>query len=309
MRATLQTMILAAGLVAPAAPIGAALRVVATTPDYGALAQAIGGEHVKVTILAKSTEDPHFVDPRPSHIVALNRADVLIESGAELEIGWLPPLVEGARNPRLLHGAPGRVYGADGIEMLDVPAILDRSQGDVHARGNPHFLMDPRNAEIVARRLAERLCSLDPDSCPAFRANLDRFLHALQRKLEEWSRLLEPFRGTAVVTYHNTWRYFARRFGLDADLFLEPKPGIPPSPPHLARVIETMQRQGIRVILVEPFQSRRTAEAVAERAGAIVVEVCQFPGGLPGTEGDYLALMDANVRAIVAGLTAGAGGR
>ncbi len=308
MRATLKVLAAAAGLFWTGGSLEAALRVVATTPDYGALARAIGGEHVRVTVLAKPTEDPHFVDPKPSHVVALNRADVLLESGADLEIGWLPPLVEGARNGRILPGGPGRFYASDGIEMLDVPAVLDRSQGDIHARGNPHFLMDPLNAGIVARRLTETFCALAPDRCPAFKKNLQSFLDKLERKMEEWSRLLEPFRGTAIVTYHNTWRYFARRFGLKADLFLEPKPGIPPSPPHLARVIETMKRENIRVILVEPFQSRRTAEAVAERAGGIVVEVCQFPGGLPGTDDDYFALMDANVRAIANALARAQGG-
>ncbi len=288
-----------------ALPAEARLEVVATTPDYGALARAIGGDAVRVTVLAKPTEDPHFVDARPSHLVTLNRADVLIESGADLEIGWLPPLVEGARNRSILPGGPGRVLGSEGIRLLDVPAVLDRSQGDVHGKGNPHFLMDPQNAAVVARHLADTFCRLDAPSCDGYRGGLARFERTLEARVEQWTAQLAPFRGSAVVTYHNTWRYFAGRFGLRAEIFLEPKPGIPPSPPHLARVIGEIKSKGVRVILVEPFQSRRTAETVAGHAGAVVVDVCQFPGGLPGTAGDYFALMDANVRAIAAALAGG----
>jgi len=284
------------------APLQAKLDVVATTPDYGALAQAVGGEDVKIVVLAKPTEDPHFVDARPSHLVSLNRADVLIESGADLELGWLPTLVQGARNRDILPGAAGRVLGATGLTLRDVPVALDRSQGDVHGKGNPHFLMDPSNASIVARNLAETFCRLDEPGCATYRANLDRFDRALHERIQRWQTTLAPFRGASIVTYHNTWRYFAERFELRADLFLEPKPGIPPWPAHLARVIGEMKSKGIKVILVEPFQSRRTAETVAGHADASVVDVCQFPGGLDGTDGDYLTMMDANVSAVAAAL-------
>ncbi len=290
-------------LLLPGAAHGARdLSVVATTPDYAALVRAIGRDAVSVKTLAKATEDPHFVDARPSHIVTLNRADLLIESGAELEAAWLAPLVESSRNRAILPGAPGRILGSEGVLLLDVPAVLDRSHGDIHAKGNPHFLMDPVNASIVARRLADRLCELDEDSCGSFRANLTDFVKSLDRKLSEWTERLAPFRSTPIVTYHNTWRYFAARFDLSAGTFLEPKPGIPPSPPHLAKVIEAIRAKGARVILVEPFQSRRTAETVAGHTDAVVVDVCQFPGGLPGTDGDYVALMDANVSAIARAL-------
>ena len=282
----------------------AKLSVVATTPDYGALASAIGGTSVTVTVLAKATEDPHFVDAKPSHLVTLNRADVLIESGADLELGWLPPLVKGARNKNLLVGARGRVLGSEGLQLLDVPAVLDRSRGDIHAKGNPHFLMDPENAGIVAGRLSALFCRLDSDSCSDYEANLEQFRQRLDERVRAWNARLAPYEGTSIVTYHNTWRYFARRFGLRAEVFLEPKPGIPPSPPHLAQVIRQMRTDGIRVIMVEPFQSRKTANAVANHASAEVVQVCQFPGGLPGTELDYIALMDANVNAIADALAA-----
>jgi ABC-type Zn uptake system ZnuABC Zn-binding protein ZnuA len=282
----------------------AKLDVVATTSEYAALARAIGGDRVRVQALAKPSEDPHFVDAKPTHLVTLNRADVLIEGGADLEIGWLPPLLEGARNPRIAVGAPGRIRASEGIVLKDVPAVLDRSRGDIHAVGNPHFMMDPENARTVARNIAGAFCHLDPEGCSFYRQRLGEFEKALASKLERWTARLAPFRGTPIVTYHNTWRYFADRFGLRADTFLEPKPGIPPSPPHLRQVVEKMKSEGVRAILVEPFQNRRNADWVAQNTGARVVEVCQFPGGLPGTEGDYLALMDANVDAIATALEA-----
>lgn len=279
----------------------ASLRVVATTPEYGALASAIGGDRVSVTTLAKPTEDPHFVDAKPSHVVSLNRADVLIEGGAELEAGWLPPLMQEARNSKILPGAPGLVRASEGIQLLDVPATLDRSRGDLHAAGNPHFMMDPLNAGVVARHLADAFCRVDAADCTTFKANLARFEETLDQKMKVWTAALAPFRGAPIVTYHPTWRYFANRFGLVADTFLEPKPGIPPSPPHLAEVIAKMNEQHIKVILVEPFQSRKTADVVAGHTAAKVIDVCQFPGGLPGAE-DYFSLMDANVKALAIGL-------
>jgi zinc/manganese transport system substrate-binding protein len=289
-------------LAASAAP--AALRVVATTPEYGAIATVVGGAKVSVATLAKPTEDPHFVDAKPSHIVTLNHADVLIEGGAGLETGWLPPLLEGARNPKVAVGTPGHIRASEGIQLLDVPAVLDRSQGDIHAEGNPHFMMDPHSARVVAQHVADAFCALDAPSCPEYKKNLDSFLKALDAKTAEWAAALAPFKGTPIVTYHPTWRYFAQRFGLVSDLYLEPKPGIPPSPPHLAEVMQKMNEQKIRIVLVEPFQSRKTAEAVAQRTSAKVVDVCQFPGGIAGTKDDYIALMDADVKAIVAGLSA-----
>jgi len=282
----------------------AALHAVATTPEYGAIVAAIGGDKVVVATLAKPTEDPHFVDAKPSHIVTLNRADLLIEGGADLEAGWLPPLLDGARNPRIAVGAPGHIRASEGIQLLDVPAVLDRSQGDVHAAGNPHFMMDPVNAGIVAGHITKVLCAMDMPSCPAYKSNLQEFTAKLDGKIKEWEAALTPFKGTPIVTYHPTWKYFAARFGLVSDLYLEPKPGIPPSPPHLADVMRNMNEGKIRVVLVEPFQSRKTAEAVADRTGATVVDVCQFPGGLPGTASDYIALIDADVKAIIAGLSA-----
>lgn len=281
----------------------AALKVVATTSEYAALATAIGGDRVSVTTIAKPTEDPHFVDARPSQIVAMSRADVLIEGGAELEVGWLPPLLDGARNGRILAGTPGHVIASEGVQLVDIPASADRSQGDTHLAGNPHFMLDPENARIVAAHLARVLTGLDPAGKTVFEANLASFDSALTAKMKEWTAALAPFAGRQIVTYHPTWRYFARRFGLEASTFLEPKPGIPPSPPHLAEVIAKMAAQNIGVLLLEPYQPRKTAEAVAAHNGAQVVDVCQFPGALPGTT-TYIELIDTNVKRIAQALAA-----
>jgi zinc/manganese transport system substrate-binding protein len=280
----------------------AKLNVVATTPDLGSIASEIGGDKVAVTTLAKPTEDPHFVDAKPSFIVKLNHADVLVEGGAELEIGWLPALLEQSRNPKLAPGAVGYVACAQGIQLRDVPATLDRSKGDIHAAGNPHFIVDPVNAKIVAQRITDAFCQNDANDCETYRANLKKFLGQLDAKIAEWEKLLAPFKGKEVVSYHNSWPYFGDRFGLKMDLFLEPKPGIPPSPAHLAEVITKMKGNKAHVIIVDPYLNRRTAETVARNTDAEVVNVTQFPGGVKGTEGGYLQTLDYDVKAIAKAL-------
>jgi zinc/manganese transport system substrate-binding protein len=277
------------------------LRVVATTPDLASLAREIGGNAVSVTALAKPTEDPHFVDPKPSHIVTLNRADVLIEGGAELELGWLPPLLENARNSKIAAGAPGRIVASEGIRLIEVPTSFDRSKGDIHSLGNPHFLIDPINAKIVAGNIARHLAEVDPKSASVYRGNLAKFNAKIDGKLAEWQKQLAPYRGAKVVTYHKDFGYLANRFNLEVVETLEPKPGISPSPAHLAKVIGTMKAASARVILVQPFQNRRTAETVARQTGATVLDVGQQPGARPNTS-TYVDMIDNIVRTLVTGL-------
>lgn len=279
----------------------AKLSVVATTPDLAAIARAIGGDAVDVKALAKPTEDPHFVDAKPSHIVTLNRADVLIDGGAELELGWLPPLLESARNPKIAAGAPGRVVATQGIRMLEIPTSFDRSKGDVHSLGNPHFLLDPLNAKIVAAQIADRFARVDPRSAAVYKANLARFNATIDTKLLEWQRTLAPHKGAKIVTYHKDFPYFADRFGLEVIETLEPKPGIAPSPAHLTKVITTMKAANARVILVQPYQNRRTAETVARQTGATVINAAQQPGAVKGTD-TYFQVMDRLVGELSAAL-------
>lgn len=280
-----------------ATPAFAKLNVVATTPDIASIAKEIGGDHIDITTLAKPTEDPHFVDAKPSFIVKLNHADVLLEGGAELEIGWLPALLDQSRNTKL-SGPPGHVKCSDGIQLLEVPSTLDRSKGDIHAAGNPHYLVDPGNAKIVAQHLANTFCELDGKSADAYRANLKKFTDALDAKIAEWEKIMAPYKGQQIVAYHNSWLYFGKRFGLVIDLFLEPKPGVPPTPTHLAEVITKMRADKVHVIIVDPYLNRRTAETVASKTSATVVDVTQFPGGVKGTEGGYFQLLDYLVNSV-----------
>ena len=268
------------------------LNVVAATSDFGAISREIGGESVTVTVLAQPGEDAHFVTPKPSYIAKLSRTDLLIEGGAELEVGWLPPLIEGSRNPRLVLGRPAHVACAEGLSLLEVPSIRDRAQGDIHAMGNPHYMTDPVNARQVAERIANALAMADPAQADQYRVRLFAFTKRLDDKLIMWQKQLEPFKGTRLVAFHNSWPYFARRFGLAIDLFLEPRPGIPPSPAHLADIVGTMKREKIRVILIEPYQNRKIAETVASKTGAVVLDFTQYPGGIKGTEAGYIEFMD-----------------
>ena len=221
----------------------AKLKVVATLPDFASLAREIGDDKVDVTTLAKPTEDPHFVDARPSFVVGLRSADVLIDGGAELEIGWLPPLLQNARNPKIEVGKPGRVQASEGIRLMNVPTNVTRAAGDVHALGNPHFAVDPIIAKAIALHIAQAFSAVDPPNAAFYNANYKKFEATINAKLQEWGTKLLPFKGQSVVAYHDSWVYFAHRFGLNIDIFLEPKPGIPPSPSHLAEVIEQMKAQ------------------------------------------------------------------
>jgi len=296
---------LVAALCLVAGTTEARLRVVATTADLGSLVRSVGGDRVDVLTLARPTEDPHFVDPRPSYLVRFSRADALVHGGAGLEAAWLTPLLQRAGNARILPAARGNVRCCEGVTLLEVPERLDRAQGDVHPQGNPHYLMDPENARVVVHHLADTFAELDPDGAEVYRRNARAFLTELDRRLPGWLERLRPYAGTRLAAYHNSWPYFARRFGLRIDLFLEPKPGIPPSAAHLAQVIAEMKADRVRAILVEPYQDRRVAERVAAETGAKVVLVTQYPGGVKDTGDSYLELMDYLVRSVAEALAAG----
>jgi zinc/manganese transport system substrate-binding protein len=279
----------------------AKLKVVATLPDLAALARDVGGDKIEVSSMAKPTEDSHFVDARPSFVVQLRDADVLIDGGAELEIGWLPPLLQNARNPKIEVGKPGRVQASQGVRLMNVPTNATRAAGDVHALGNPHFMVDPIIAKTVALHIAQAFSAVDAPNAAAYDANYKKFEAAINAKLQEWGAGLLPFKGQSVVAYHDSWPYFAHRFGLNIDTFLEPKPGIPPSPSHLAEVIEKIKAQKIKAIVVEPFHDRKIAEKVASSTGARVVDFAQYPGGLPDTD-SYVKLIDRLVANLSAAL-------
>ncbi len=226
---------------------------------------------------------------------------MLIDGGAELEIGWLPPLLQNARNPKIEVGKPGRVQASQGIRLMGVPTTLTRAAGDVHALGNPHFMIDPIIAKAVAQHIAQAFGEVDPPNAAFYQANYKKFEETINAKLQEWGATLLPFKGQQVAAYHESWVYFAHRFGFNIDIFLEPKPGIPPSPSHLAEVIEKMKAVHVKAILVEPYHNRKIAEKVAASTGAKVVDVAQFPGALPNTD-TYVKLIDALVSRIAAAM-------
>ena len=279
----------------------AKIKVVATLPDFASLAREIGGDKVEVSAMAKPTEDPHFVDARPSFVVQLRSADVLIDGGAELEIGWLPPLLQNARNSKIEAGKPGRVQASQGVRLMNVPAEVTRAAGDVHALGNPHFMTDPIIAKTVALHIAQSFAAVDAPNAAFYDANYKKFEATINAKLQEWGTAMLPFKGQSVVAYHDSWVYFAHRFGLNIDIFLEPKPGIPPSPSHLAEVIEKIKAQKIKAIIVEPFHDRKIAEKVASSTGAKVVDFAQYPGALPNTD-SYVKLIDTLVSRLAAAM-------
>lgn len=292
------------GALAVSAVADAQLKVVATTPDLGSIAQMVGGEAVNVTSLARASEDPHFVTPRPSFVSVLNRADVLIEGGADLESGWLPPLVQAARNREILPGARGHIAVGRYVDLMGVPTgPIDRSQGHVHASGNPHFLLDPENGRKAAQAMAERFALLDPERAEVYAENLEQFGKRLDESLAAWTKRLAPFAGTKVVAYHENYDYLARRFGFIIVEEIESLAGIEPSPRQITRLITSMREEEIQMIWMEPFRPRRTPESVAEATGARLVLLPEQVGAVEGTE-DYIALIDYNVRQIAAGMAA-----
>jgi zinc/manganese transport system substrate-binding protein len=277
--------------------VQAKVNVVATLPDFGSLANEIGKDKIEVVVLGKPNDDPHFVDPHPDFVASLHKADVLIDGGAGLELDWLPPLLQKARNPKLEISKPGRVQASQGIRLMDIPTKRTHASGEAHPNGNPHFTVDPLIAKAVAQRIAKSLMAVDPPNAAFYDANYKKFETAVDTKLQWWRGALQLFQDQHVVAYHDSWPYFAHRFGLKIDIFLEPSPGTPPSPSHLTEVIQKMKKDRIKLILVEPYQDRRIAEKVARATNASVVDFSQFPGGIPGTD-NYVSLINQLVKRL-----------
>ncbi len=317
---------------------GETLRVCATTPDLGSLVQEIGGERVSLTVFAKGTEDPHFLEAKPSFIKALSSADLFVQTGLGLESGWAPAILQNARNSKVLPGAKAFVDASSVISPMEVPqGSVDRSMGDVHPAGNPHYMLDPLNALKVARLIRDRLGELRPEDRPSFNEGYSSFRRKLASAMvgellaekydfEKLAILLEHGRlyaflqgegqeallggwlgamthhfGIKAVADHNLWPYFARRFGIQMVGFMEPKPGISPTTKHLASLIGIMKEQGVRVILTSPYHNPRHASFLAERTGAKIARMAHQVGAVEGTD-NYLSMIDYNIRQIVLAL-------
>jgi zinc/manganese transport system substrate-binding protein len=256
------------------------IRVVATTEDLAALTRELGGDRVEVKAVARGYQDPHFVESKPSYILAVAKADMLVFVGLDLEIGWLPNVVTGARNPKVQRGRPGYVDASRGIRVQEVPTgRITRDLGDVHAYGNPHYWLDPNNAKVIAQNIVAGLKAVDPEGAETYERRHQQFLAQLDKKLAEWKTKAAPLNGLRIVTYHNSWPYFSRAFGLVVEEFLEPKPGIPPSPSHTAAVIQAMKKAGVKIIIMEPYFSRKVPDLVASKSGAKVVVLLPSVGG------------------------------
>lgn len=261
------------------------IRVVTTTNDLKWAAKQIGGEGVEVVALMHPLQNPHTVQPRPSFVVHLNRADILVRIGLDYEETWLPPFLDEARNSKVRRGGRGYVDASVGVPLLEVPQTrITREQGEVHILGNPHYWLDPENMKIIAHNIAMGLKRIDPANANDYDRNLKRLKRELEELLDETQKMAAPLRGQKFVAYHTTWSYLANRYGFRIVGYLEPKPGIPPSAAHLADLIVRIKAEGVRVIIKEPFYESRKPEMVAQRTGATVVEVCPTVGGEQGTE-------------------------
>ncbi len=260
----------------------AALHVVSSIPTLGSLAKEVGGDRVSVESLGKGYQDPHFVEPKPNLMLVLNRADLLLYVGLDLEIGWLPPLVLGSRNPKIQPGEVGNLDCSRVIPVLDVPQTkVDRSMGDIHPQGNPHYWLPPSNARLLAKEIAARLSQLDPDGRAAYDKNLAGFLARVDAKEKEWAPLVAKLKGLKVATYHKSWTYVSHWLGMEEIGYVEPKPGIPPDPQHLVRLISAMKGEGAKLLLMEDFYNKNTAQLVAEKAGAKLLDLPTDVGARP----------------------------
>jgi zinc/manganese transport system substrate-binding protein len=303
-----KTLLLAFLILVPV-PAVAAIKVVTTLQDFASLADSVGGKRVEVFSLSRGYQDPHFVDPKPSLILKLSRADLLIVAGLDLEVGYLPPLLDQSRNAKIRPGAPGYLDASVGCEILERPTgVVTRAMGDVHPFGNPHFWLDPANGRRIARAIAAKLTALDPSGAAEYKANLAAFEAQLTEGEKRWDAMLAPYAGREVVTYHNSWPNFLKRFRLKAAGYVEPKPGIPPSPSHTVALINLMRDGKVPVILMEPYFDERTPKSIAERTGATLLRFVPSVGGVPQAK-DYVSLFDYDVNLLADTLAAKKAGR
>ncbi len=287
---------------AGAARAAGVLKVVATSEDLASIAREIGGDKVAAEALGKGYQDPHFVEPKPSFILKLVNADMLALVGRELEIGWLPPLITQSRNPRIQFGAAGYFDASLNVKILEIPTgQITRAMGDVHPAGNPHYWLEPGNGRLIAQAMRDKLGELSPADKAYFVQRYADFDRRLAEGERRWDAAMAPFKGTKVVTYHRSWPNFAERFGLEVMGYVEPKPGIPPSPSHTLDLIADMKRDNVKVILVEPYFDLKTPQSIARETGAQVLVLSPSVGGVPEAT-DYIKLFDYDINMLAAAL-------
>ena len=287
------------GLVVPRAAEAKKLNVVTATTDLSALAAEVGGDKVQVESIAKGYQDPHFVEAKPSFLLKLRQADLLITVGLQLEIGWLPPLINQSGNARIQVGAAGYLDASQFAEILDIPTgPVTRAQGDVHPLGNPHYWLDPDNGRRIARGIAAKFGDLDPSNTAYYQERFQDFDKRLSAAEQKWDAEMNPYHGRKVVTYHNSFPNFAKHFHLSVIGYVEPRPGIPPTPSHTIELIGLMKRENCKVILVEPYFDLKTPQSIARDTGGQVVQYLPSVGGEKEVT-NYFQLFDYDIALLI----------
>lgn len=290
-----------------AGPIAAPLRVVTTTEDLASLAREVGGDKLTVVSIAKGYQDPHFVEPKPSFILEVSRADVLIAVGRDLELGWLPTLLTSSRNAKVQTSGANYLDASLNVKILEIPTgQVTRAMGDVHPQGNPHYWLDPANGRLIAQAIRDKLAQVAPADRAHFEARYRDFDARLAAAERRWDGMLAPYRGTPVVTYHRSWPNFMERWGLQVMGYVEPRPGIPAPPSHIISLIGEMKARGVKLILVEPYFDLKTPNTIAAQAGGRVLVMSPSVLGVPEAR-DYIGLFDYNVTLLAGALKAATG--
>lgn len=294
----LAALILAACAFPPASE-AKKLNVVTSTTDMAALAQEVGGDKITVEAIARGYQDPHFVEAKPSFLLKLKNADLLISVGLQLEIGWLPPLVTQSGNPRIQVGAPGYLDASQFAEILDLPTgQVTRAMGNVHPLGNPHYWLDPDNGRRVARGIAQKLGEMDTADSQYFQQRFQDFDKRLTAAEKNWDAQMAPYKGRKVVTYHTSWSNFAKHFGLQVVGYIEPRPGIPPTPAHTIEIIQLIKRDNVKVVVVEPYFDLKTPNSIGSATGAKVIVLLPSVGGEKEVT-DYFKLFDYDINLLI----------
>jgi len=275
------------------------IKVVTTTTDMKSITEMIGGNKVSVSSIATGYQNPHFVDPKPSYIISLSNANMFVTVGLDLETGWSPQLLTSARNSNIQKGSPGYVDASEGVGLLQVPSSSNRGEGDIHIYGNPHYWLDPLNGKVIGRNIANGLERLDPENKTFYETNLYAFFSKIDAKMKEWQDKMAPYKGTKIIAYHNEWVYFERRFGLQVVDFMEPKPGIPPSPSQLVKVIKEVLANHIKIIISSPYFTTSSSDVVAKQTGVKELTLATSTGAFPAIK-NYFDLFDYDIDHLIA---------
>jgi len=287
-----------AAALAFAAPAQAALKVLATTADWGALTTELGGDKVDVYTATNALQDVHRVDAKPSLVARARNAGLVVANGGELEIGWLPVLIQESGNAKIRPGAPGYFEAASAVKLVDVPAAADRAMGDIHSQGNPHIQLDPHNVAAVARALTARLAAVDAANAAYYQARGEDFLARWQTATARWEAQAAPLKGTPVVVIHSDQRYLCRWLGLEQLAAIEPKPGVPPSAGHLAGLVSKLSATPARMILRNAYNDPKAADWLSNKTGTPVVMLPYSVGGTPAAK-DLFGLFDDTIQRLL----------